>query len=89
MAFIPHTERDVAEMLGAIGASSIEQLFDEIPANLRVKSLAGVPAAMNEMEIGRLMSERAKQDGRPLLFSRRRRLRASHSGSRMGDHHAR
>jgi glycine dehydrogenase subunit 1 len=68
MAFIPHTEKDIAEMLGAIGVSSIEQLFDEIPANLRIKSLAGVPAALNEMEIGRLMSERAKMDGRPLNF---------------------
>jgi glycine dehydrogenase subunit 1 len=68
MAFIPHTEKDVAEMLGAIGVPTIEQLFDEIPANLRVKSLAGVPTALNEMEIGRLMSERAKADGRPLNF---------------------
>lgn len=68
MAFIPHTEKDVTEMLAAIGASSIEQLFDEIPANLRVKSLAGIPPALNEMEIGRLMSARASVDGRPLNF---------------------
>lgn len=68
MAFIPHTEKDVAEMLAAIGVQRIEQLFDEIPANLRVKSLAGVPEALNEMEIGRLMSARARQDGRPLCF---------------------
>ena len=68
MAFIPHTERDVAEMLAAIGASSIEQLFDEIPQNLRIKSLAGVPTALNEMEIGRLMMARAQADGRPLCF---------------------
>jgi len=68
MAFIPHTERDVAQMLAAIGVSSIEQLFEEIPANLRIKSLAGVPTALNEMEIGRLMSARAKADGRPLCF---------------------
>jgi glycine dehydrogenase subunit 1 len=68
MAFIPHTEKDVAEMLAAIGVTDIEQLFDEIPANLRVKSLAGIPAPLNEMEIGRLMSARAKQDGRPLSF---------------------
>jgi glycine dehydrogenase subunit 1 len=68
MAFIPHTERDVEAMLEAIGATSIEQLFDEIPANLRVKSLAGIPDALNEMEVGRLMSERARLDGRPLSF---------------------
>ncbi|HEU4627767.1 MAG TPA: aminomethyl-transferring glycine dehydrogenase subunit GcvPA [Steroidobacteraceae bacterium] len=68
MAFIPHTEEDIAAMLAAIGVERIEQLFDEIPASLRVKSLAGVPPAMNEMEIGRLMSARARQDGRPLCF---------------------
>ena len=68
MAFIPHTEKDVAEMLATIGVQSIEQLFDEIPANLRVKSLTGVPPALNEMEIARLMSARAKADGRPLNF---------------------
>ncbi|MGP8032687.1 MAG: aminomethyl-transferring glycine dehydrogenase subunit GcvPA [Steroidobacteraceae bacterium] len=68
MAFIPHTEADVAVMLEAIGAKSIEELFEEIPPGLRVKSLAGVPAALNEMEIGRLMSERAAADGVPLSF---------------------
>ncbi len=68
MAFIPHTDEDVAEMLAAIGVSRIEQLFDEIPTALRVKSLAGIPPELNEMEIGRLMTERARADGRPLCF---------------------
>src|SRR3569832_196410 len=68
MAFIPHTPADVAAMLATIGVSSIEQLFDEIPASLRVKSLAGAPVGLNEMQVGRLMSERARADGRPLCF---------------------
>ena len=68
MAFIPHTPADVEAMLATIGAGSIEDLFDEIPANLRVKSLAGIPDELNEMQIGRLMSERALTDGRPLCF---------------------
>ena len=68
MAFIPHTEADVAQMLAAIGVKRIEDLFDEIPAQLRVKSLAGVPEELNEMEIGRLMSERARSDGVALSF---------------------
>jgi glycine dehydrogenase subunit 1 len=68
MAFIPHTPADVEAMLATIGVSSIEQLFDEIPAALRVKSLAGVPVGLNEMQVGRLMSERARTDGRPLCF---------------------
>ncbi len=68
MPFVPHTDKDVREMLAAIGAPSIEALFDEIPAGLRIQGLEGIPASLGEMEIGRLMSERARQDGRPLAF---------------------
>jgi glycine dehydrogenase subunit 1 len=68
MPFIPHTDDDVREMLAAIGARSIEELFDEIPPSLRVRGLEGIPPGLTEQEIGRLMSERAKQDGRPLNF---------------------
>jgi glycine cleavage system P protein (glycine dehydrogenase) subunit 1 len=68
MAFIPHTQADVAAMLAAIGVGAVEDLFDEIPPALRIKSLASVPAALNEMEVGRLMSERARTDGTPLSF---------------------
>ncbi len=68
MPFIPHTEADVKDMLAAIGASSIEDLFDEIPANLRIGKLHGVPDGLNEQEVSRLMLERAERDGRPLCF---------------------
>lgn len=62
MAYIPHTQQDVEEMLSTIGVNSIEDLFDEIPAALRVKSLDKIPEACSELEITRLMSERAAQD---------------------------
>jgi glycine dehydrogenase subunit 1 len=68
MSYIPHTEDDVREMLAAIGAKSIEDLFDEIPAGLKIRELAGIPPALSEMEVGRLMAERAATDGRPLNF---------------------
>jgi len=68
MPFIPHTDTDVREMLAAIGAPSIDALFEEIPAALRIKSLAGIPEALTEMEVGRLMQQRAARDGRPLNF---------------------
>ena len=67
MAFIPHTPDDVARMLDVIGVQSIEDLFDEIPRELRAGAL-GVPPAMSEMEVGRLLGERAASDGRPLNF---------------------
>lgn len=68
MPFIPHTEADVSAMLKTIGVPNIEALFDEIAPELRARPLAGIPHALNEMEIGRLMQERASKDGRPLNF---------------------
>jgi glycine dehydrogenase subunit 1 len=68
MPFIPHTETDVREMLAAIGAPSIDALFDEIPENLRIKALNAVPESLTEMEVGRLMQVRAGRDGQPLNF---------------------
>ena len=68
MPFIPHTDEDRAAMLAAIGATRIEDLFDEIPAALRAGELAGIPSALSEMEIGRLMQARAREDGQPLCF---------------------
>jgi glycine dehydrogenase subunit 1 len=68
MPFIPHTPGDIEQMLAAIGVQSIDELFDEIPKDLRITSLAGIPDALSEMEIGRLMLARAKADGLPLNF---------------------
>ena len=68
MPYIPHTEDDVEAMLDKIGAKSIDELFDEIPRDLLIKDLDGVPEALSELEIGRLMQVRAAQDGGALCF---------------------
>lgn len=68
MPFIPHTENDVHEMLDAIGVASIDDLFDEIPAELRIDGLEKVPPGISEMEVARLMHERASQDSGTLNF---------------------
>ena len=69
MPFLPHTESDVQAMLKAIGADSIDDLFDEIPPQLIVKSLEHVPETANEMEVMRLMRMRAAQDETRLNFA--------------------
>jgi len=68
MPYIPHTGEDIRAMLDRIGIRDIDQLFDEIPKELRIDSLPGVPEAMSEMEVARLVAERAARDGRPLNF---------------------
>ncbi len=68
MPFIPHTEKDIKDMLSTIGVAKIEDLFDEIPANLRIKELPAIPEGLTEMELARLMRERAEQDLSALCF---------------------
>ena len=68
MPFIPHTDREVREMLEAIGVDGIEDLFEEIPDDLRCGDLESIPPAMSELEVSQLMGERARQDGQPACF---------------------
>ena len=68
MPFIPHTEVDVRDMLAAIGARKIDDLFDEIPPELRSGKLERIPEGLPEMEVTALMQERARQDGAALNF---------------------
>jgi glycine dehydrogenase subunit 1 len=68
MPFIPHTDQEISQMLEAIGVDSIDDLFDEIPAHLRASRLEAVPEGMNEMEVSRLMHERADSNTRALCF---------------------
>jgi glycine dehydrogenase subunit 1 len=55
-------------MLASIGAANIDALFDEIPAALRSGKLTAIGDGLNEMQVTRLMQERAAQDSQPLNF---------------------
>lgn len=55
-------------MLAIIGADSIEDLFDEIPAHLRAAVMQAIPPGMTEMEISRLMQQRAEQNTKAVCF---------------------
>lgn len=48
MSYIPHTEKDIQEMLKVIGVESVEDLFKAIPDNLRVKKPLNLPAPLSE-----------------------------------------
>ena len=43
--YLPDTEQDKKEMLDFLGLSSIDQLFEDIPANLRLKGELDLPDA--------------------------------------------
>lgn len=49
MTYIPHTERNRAEMLAAIGVNSLEELFPAVPDKYKFPEMR-LPAALSEME---------------------------------------
>lgn len=68
MPFIPHTSKDIEEMLSTIGVDKIETLFDEIPAALRIGSLDAIPSGTTEMQLEREMRARAALDDHMQCF---------------------
>ncbi len=51
MRFAPHTEDDIRAMLAAIGLASIDDLFDQVPADVRLDRRLDLPAGVSELEI--------------------------------------
>lgn len=51
MTYIPHTDADRERMLRAIGVESIEELFAEIPAELRLQRPLDLPPGMDEIAL--------------------------------------
>ena len=50
MPYLPHTDADRREMLDAIGVSTVEELFHDVPASHRFPQLK-LPRAVSEMEV--------------------------------------
>ena len=51
MPYLYNTADDQRAMLEAIGAESIDELFDPIPRELKLARLLDLPAALSEMEV--------------------------------------
>ncbi|MBI2238893.1 MAG: aminomethyl-transferring glycine dehydrogenase subunit GcvPA [Actinobacteria bacterium] len=51
MRFAPHTDEDVRAMLARCGLGSLDQLFDQIPADVRLDRPLDIPEGVSEMEI--------------------------------------
>ncbi len=51
MRFAPHTDDDVREMLVRCGLHSLDGLFDQIPADVRLDRPLDLPDGVSEMEI--------------------------------------
>ncbi|GIX07092.1 MAG: glycine dehydrogenase [Candidatus Poribacteria bacterium] len=61
MSYVPHTEAERREMLQAIGVSSIEELFADIPAALR-RTHWNLPQGLSELEVVRHLTALAEKN---------------------------
>jgi glycine dehydrogenase subunit 1 len=55
IAYLPHTDEDIAAMLDVIGVAGIDQLFADIPHELILKEPLRIPAGLPEHEVYRRM----------------------------------
>jgi glycine dehydrogenase subunit 1 len=61
MSFIANTPQQQAEMLKTCGVASIDDLFHDIPPDLRLKTLA-LPAGLSELEVTARLKKLAAQN---------------------------
>src|SRR2546423_14532311 len=62
MSYLSLTERDREEMLAAIGVSSVEELFRDIPAGVRFARELDLEPPLSEQELSRDLEELAAQN---------------------------
>jgi len=62
MRYLPLTAGDRADMLSAIGADTIDALFDDVPEAARLAGPVDLPRAMGEIEVERLVSRMAARN---------------------------
>ena len=62
MDFTPHTDDDMAVMLGALGLSEVSDLFDHVPAGARLDHDPGLPPPMSELEAMQLVDDLGRRN---------------------------
>lgn len=60
--YIPNTDNDINEMLSAIGVNSIEELFKDIPKDVRLNRELNLPDSFSEIEVRRALGSLANKN---------------------------
>jgi glycine dehydrogenase subunit 1 len=62
MRYLPHTEADRRAMLAAIGVSSVDDLYRDVPPSARLAGLLDLPRHKSEMEVERELAAMASRN---------------------------
>ncbi|MDO5716167.1 MAG: aminomethyl-transferring glycine dehydrogenase subunit GcvPA [Tissierellia bacterium] len=63
--YLSQTEGDIKKMLEVIGLDNLEDLFSDVPEDMRLKRDLDMPTAMSEVEVRRLIGGMAKKNLSP------------------------
>lgn len=69
MNYFPHTPADIDAMLKTIGVDRIEDLFAEIPEQLKLAHELDIPTAKSESEVRHIIGEMADNNARLTCFA--------------------
>lgn len=62
MRYLPLTDADRSEMLSAVGAASVDELFRDVPERVRIDGIDGLPPHRGELEVERAMAAMAAEN---------------------------
>lgn len=65
--YLPHTEKDIQEMLEVIGVNSLDDLFSEIPSDMLGKEM-NIPTSHSELEIYKRFADLAAKNKELIPF---------------------
>lgn len=65
--FVPHTDTDVEAMLGLLGLSSVNELFDVVPEGLRLVAGLDLPGGLGEPDVREAMAALAGRNRSDLV----------------------
>ncbi len=69
MAYVPHSDSDIEQMLKQTGASSLDDLFRAIPSEYRLEGELEIPEASSEWEVKSRLLELAGRNGNLISFA--------------------
>lgn len=67
--YFPHTEADIREMLQAIGVNSLDELYAEVPEELKLKRSLDIPSEHSELEVRAELQRLAANNAAPVCFA--------------------
>lgn len=69
MKYFPHTADDLSEMLKVVGVNSLDELYAEVPEELKFNKELSLPSAMSEIEVRKAITSLSKKNKQLISFA--------------------